>query len=64
MKPSLKQQLKQWKLDYQEVKQIAEKSKKKKKPENFSARDLRELMGQNRSTYKRHNGAFRQRERG
>jgi hypothetical protein len=32
---------------------------KKKKKEKLSQRDLRELMGTNQSTYKRHKGAIR-----
>jgi len=56
-----KEKLKQWKKDYQEVKQASKKPKQKRKTENLSDRDLRELMGQNRPTYRRHNGAFRQR---
>ncbi|WP_227396994.1 hypothetical protein [Jeotgalibacillus aurantiacus] len=35
--------------------------KKPKKKKGLSDRDLRELMGVNRPTYSRHNGAMRQR---
>lgn len=52
--------LKQWKRDYHESQREA-REQNKKKMENLSDRDLRELMGQSRPTYKRHNGAFRQR---
>lgn len=34
--------------------------KKKKKTEKLSEHDLRDLMGTNRPTYKRHKGAYRQ----
>ncbi|NRG32921.1 hypothetical protein [Niallia circulans] len=37
------------------------KNNKEKKQEVLSKRDLEELMGTKRPTYKRHNGALRQR---
>ena len=37
------------------------KKPEKKKHETLTERDIKELMGINRPTYKRHKGAFRQR---
>ncbi|MGM7634181.1 hypothetical protein [Bacillus sp. Hm123] len=65
MNASLKDQLKEWKRQHQEVKQERKKKKRKKQPqkkrEQLSERDLRYLMGTGRPTYKRHRGSFRQR---
>ncbi|MGG3450204.1 hypothetical protein [Domibacillus aminovorans] len=62
MNPSLKEQLKQWKKDHQEVKRERKKEKPlQKKQENLSERDWKEIMGMGRARYGRaKGGAFRQ----
>jgi hypothetical protein len=47
---NLKGELKKWK----------NKQPKKKREEELSVRDIEELMGKHRPTYKRHKGAYRQ----
>jgi hypothetical protein len=60
MNQSLQTQLKEWKKQ-----QLKNQSPKKKavseKKEILSHRDLEELMGMRKPTYRRHNGALRQR---
>ncbi|UQZ76690.1 hypothetical protein C2I17_20270 [Niallia circulans] len=60
MKPPLKTQLKEW--EKQHLKTLSPKKKLvAKKEEELSHRDLEELMGMRKPTYRRHNGALRQR---
>lgn len=54
MNPPLKDQLKNFQLHQ-------ESTPKKKQHEKLSESDIKELMGMNRATYRRHKGAFRQR---
>lgn len=64
---TLNDQLKKWKNENQ---QIPAKKKEEKAPqktwqkaqsEKLSNRDIKELMGMNKQTLKRHKGAYRQR---
>jgi hypothetical protein len=62
---TLNEQLKKWKNKNQQVpvkkkRNIAETSHNAR-PEKFSDRDIKELMGMNKQTLKRHKGAYRQR---
>ncbi|WP_192841131.1 hypothetical protein [Bacillus gobiensis] len=43
---------------------MKEKEKKKKKEECLSRKDIEELMGVNRPTYKRYKGAIKQKRNG
>ncbi|GKU82912.1 hypothetical protein [Niallia sp. NCCP-28] len=58
MNPVFKDQLKQWKKQH-EIN--SPETKKQKKKETFSTRDLEYLMGTRKPRYQRHNGAIRQR---
>lgn len=53
----LKEQLKVWKKDYQEVR----KKPKITSKEVLSESDIKSLMGVDKPVYRRHRGAFRQR---
>lgn len=57
MNPALKERLKEWKQDYQEVR----KKPKKRRTEHFTESEMKDLMNVNKPTYRRHRGAFRQR---
>ncbi|MEK4825142.1 hypothetical protein NSS71_11335 [Niallia sp. FSL W8-0951] len=60
MNPPLKIQLKEW--EKQNLKTQSPKKKLvTKKEEGLSHRDLEELMGMRKPTYRRRNGALRQR---
>lgn len=56
----LKTQLKEWEKQHLKNQSAKKKSVVKKK-ELLSQRDLEELMGIRKPTYRRHNGALRQR---
>ncbi|MEY8346441.1 hypothetical protein [Niallia circulans] len=56
----LKIQLKEWEKQYLKT-QSPKKKLVTKKEEDLSHRDLEELMGMRKPTYRRHNGALRQR---
>ncbi|OAH53097.1 hypothetical protein AWH48_12125 [Domibacillus aminovorans] len=57
MNLSMKEQLKQWKKDHQEVKQERKKEKPpQKKQEKLSERELRSLMGMDMRTLRRGKG--------
>lgn len=60
MNPLLKTQLKDWKKKHLKT-QSPKKKLVTKKEEGLSHRDLEELMGMRKPTYRRHNGALRQR---
>ncbi|MGM0806504.1 MAG: hypothetical protein ACQET8_17320 [Bacillota bacterium] len=61
---TLKDQLKKWKNKNQKVsakKKKASQSLQKDYSEKLSDRDLKELMGMGKATYRRYRGAYRQR---
>lgn len=60
MNPPLKTQLKEWEKQHVKTQSPKKKSVAKKK-ELLSQRDLEELMDIKKPTYRRHNGALRQR---
>ena len=60
MNPLLKTQLKEWEKQHLKT-QSPKKKSVAKKEEDLSHRDLEELMGMRKPTYRRHNGALRQR---
>jgi predicted transcriptional regulator of viral defense system len=60
MNPPLNTQLKEWKKQHLKN-QSPKKKLVAKKKELLSQRDLEELMGIRKPTYRRHNGALRQR---
>ncbi|WP_018392487.1 hypothetical protein [Bacillus sp. 37MA] len=62
MNLSMKEQLRQWKKDHQEVKQEWKKEKQpQKKQEKLSEREWKEITGMGRARYGRaKGGAFRQ----
>lgn len=63
MNPSMKEQLRQWKQQHQEVKKKSKKRREKqpvRKQESLSERELLSLMGTNMQTLKRgRGGAFK-----
>ncbi|MGI8349630.1 hypothetical protein NiCM35_07605 [Niallia circulans] len=60
MKPPLKTQFKEWEKQHLKTQSPKKKAVAEKK-EILSQRDLEELMGIRKPTYRRHNGALRQR---
>jgi len=60
MNQTFRDQLVKWKDIHQE-KQTPKKKLVGKKKESFSPRELEELMGIRKPTYRRHNGALRRR---
>lgn len=60
---TLQDQLANWNKKHEKwnkTKQIRTNIKEKRNSEQFSESDIKELMGVNRPTYKRHKGSFRQ----
>jgi hypothetical protein len=56
---TLKDELHKWKKSKRKTKSKSKKKQQPKAPETFSTRDIEELMGVHRQTYKRHHGALR-----
>lgn len=57
MNRTLKDQLKEWKREYQE---IAEKPQKRRR-ERLTERDIKYLMGMDKPVFRKYRGSFRQR---
>lgn len=60
MRKPMKLQLQEWKKKNQSPEKKQQVKKATPKQEKLSTRDIEDLMGTRRSTYRRHRGAYRQ----